>query len=107
MRKRCFIIAVIALAVGVICHINAYPSKFQIEMRQELNKTSKQAEKNAWEFFGERYDLYIDPYAPEEELILVRNISFSVAGILLLVGIIIGPPKEAANAETQVVDQVE
>tara|TARA_Y100000004_G_C8693849_1_gene318735 strand:+ start:199 stop:522 length:324 start_codon:yes stop_codon:yes gene_type:complete len=107
MMLRCFIIAAIALVVGVYCQINAYPDEFQIRINKKLNEQGKQVDEFTREAYGERYDYYKDPYAPDEELILVRNISFSIAGILLLVGIIIGPPKEGANAETQVVDPVE
>jgi len=113
MRKRCFIIAAIALVVGVFFQWHSYPTEIVIKLRETNNESSANLNKKIRDadrgdrLYGMNYSEYKDPYERDSTDVAISYVSFGLAGVLLIVGFIIGPPKEAANAETQVVDQVE
>jgi len=111
MRKRCFIIAAIALVVGGYFHVHSYPTEILISIRESLNEAiesnNKRRTQRGHHLYGTAFDEYVDPYERDSTDVAISYVSFGLAGVLLIVGFIIGPPKGAANAETQVVDQVE
>ena len=47
------------------------------------------------------------PYAPDSTFIISSFVSFGLAGVLLIAGFVIGPPKEGVTTETQVDSAVE
>ena len=97
MRKRCFIIAALAFAFGVIMLIFAYPSKYDIEIREANNKAIKKLNDNKYNaaiyIGGEDLD-YVDVYAPNPVMKGSGYVSFGLTGVLLLVGFIVGPEKK-------------
>ena len=94
MRKRCFIIAAIALVIGAYNHWCSYPDDYNIETGKRINEVLRA---NAENDEANRY-LYrarmVDPYEIDAEDAFIGNVSLGLAGVLLLVGFIIGPPKK-------------
>ena len=97
MRKRCFIIAALAFAFGVIMLIFAYPSKYDIEIREANNKAIKKLNDNKYNaaiyIISEDLD-YVDVDAPNPVMKGSGYVSFGLTGVLLLVGFIVGPEKK-------------
>ena len=109
MRKRCFIIAAIALVVGGFFHWLSYPTESIIFGRESLNRVrenlNEKRTQRGHHLYGTAFDEYVDPYERDSTDLVISYVSFGLAGVLLLLGFIIGPPKEGANAETLVVDK--
>ena len=96
MRKRCFIIAALAFAFGVIMLIFAYPSKHDIEVRKANNKAIAKVNDNKYNaaiYIGGKDLDYVDVYAPNPVMKGSGYVSFGLTGVLLLVGFISGPKK--------------
>jgi len=106
MRKRCFIIAILAAVCGGVAVWQAYPSAEAIE-NSRINQRSMlmlyEASMAARERNPARYRGYtpsypdIDPYAPNSTLLTTGGIAIGLAGVLFLVGFIIGPPKQESS----------
>ena len=96
MRKRCFIIAGLAFALGIILNVVAVPSSEEVESYQEMNKKLRnlQESANAGPFSeGRRTDIYQASLGPDPVLMGASLGSFALAGVMLLVGFIAGPKK--------------
>ena len=87
MRKRCFIIAFIAIALGVTLILLASPSDRQIEAIKGINKAMSDVPGRT----------YLDPYQHDIGMLRAAQISFFLAGVLFIVGFIVGPPKETTS----------
>ncbi|MBB81707.1 MAG: hypothetical protein CMN02_12100 [Roseibacillus sp.] len=103
MRNRCFIIAVVALAAGIFFYWRAQTPEWLGDMNVSVNEGARAADRNLNKLFGgvdrqssDYVDPNPDPYAPDSTLLSVSYISFGLAGVLFLVGFIIGPPKKAS-----------
>jgi hypothetical protein len=97
MRKRCFIIAALAFAFGVIMLIFAYPSKYDIEVRKTNNMAIAKLNDNKYKAAIYTYskDLdYVNVNAPNPVMKGSGYVSFGLTGVLLLVGFIVGPEKK-------------
>ena len=113
MKKRCFIIAAIAIVVGVICQIQAQPTEALVRIIEQANESNKiinerieNAERGDFNY-GRPYESSEDPYATDSTFIVSSYVSFGLAGVLLIAGFVIGPPKEGDTTETQVDSVVE
>ena len=117
MRWRCFFIAAMALLVGIYYLWSALPSDFVIEQNKKNIRTIREHNesiRNADTTTAVGRTLSSMPLGtiPDDYPIVsshlnISFVSFGIAGVLLIVGFIIGPPKEGANAQTKVVDPVE
>ena len=90
MRKRCFIIAALAFAFGVIMLIFAYPSKYDIEIRKQSNEINASIRDAGYAYDPD----YLDVDAPNPVMKGSGYVSFGLTGVLLLVGFIVGPEKK-------------
>ena len=110
MRKRCFIIAIIAVVCGAVSIFQAMPSKKEIEALESIRKVRLEAYHSAMEEKElARQGLIpdptpdwtpsyprINPYAPNRGLLRVGGVAFILALVLFIGGFIIGPPKKAS-----------
>ena len=98
MRRRCFIIAAIALVVGVFFQWKSYPSEIVIYGREAVNRSKKQLDKyrgnRRHPLYGAPRSEYVDPHERDSTDLAISYVSLGLAGALLLGGFIIGPPKE-------------
>ena len=97
MRKRCFIIATLAFVLGIIFNIAAVPSSEEINGRISINKSMQRLDESA----------AASPLNEGRSIVRSRPLSlgpdpllkgaslgsFTLAGVLLLVGFIAGPKK--------------
>jgi hypothetical protein len=98
MRKRCFIIAAIALVVGGFFQWKSYPSEGVIYGSKALNSVKEHLNEKRRErghhLYGTALDEYKDPYERYPEDVAISRVSYSLVGVMLLVGFLVGPPKE-------------
>ena len=93
MRKRCFIIAGVALIFGLLMMIFSFPSQKELEDRYAYNKSAEKLNNWARED-GRRPTLSYMDDGPNSVMLTTSYVSFGLAGVLLIVGFIIGPSKE-------------
>ncbi len=84
----------------------AYPSEQEIENRKisqrsqlmlyEASMASRERNPDRYRGYTPRYP-NIDPYAPNSMLLTTGWIAIGLAGVLFLVGFIIGPAKKASS----------
>lgn len=121
MKKRCFILAAVALLVGSVCLFMSYPSKEDIDFWMKRNRASIEMHEESierrreWErrvaADSDRWGWthkppifsisYRDPFEQDSRFIKASNVSFGIGGILLVVGFIIGPEKKVVAKETE------
>tara|TARA_B110000003_G_C16296794_1_gene397218 strand:- start:133 stop:468 length:336 start_codon:yes stop_codon:yes gene_type:complete len=98
MRKRCFIIAAIALAIGGFFHWHSYPDETLISMGESLNRAREKNNERRTQkdhfLYGTAFDEYVDPYERASTDVAISYVSFGLTGVMILVGFIVGPPKE-------------
>ena len=98
MRKRCFIIAAIALAIGGFFHWHSYPSETLISIGKMLNDGREHLNEKRTErghhLYGTAFDKYEDPYERDSTDLAISYVSFGLTGIMILVGFIVGPEKK-------------
>ena len=102
MRKRCFIIAAIALAIGVYFQWQSYPSEIVIYGRESLNRAKENNNERRRDrdshLYGTAFGEYVDPYERDPVDVAISRVSYSLVGVMLLVGFIVGPQyKEKKN----------
>ena len=99
MPIRCFVIVVIAVLAGCYFQFQAHPSEQAIQWRISGNESARHVNKELNEMFRGRNVDYVekDPYALDSGYVTASYVSFGVAGVVLLVGFIIGPPKKASS----------
>ena len=96
MRKRCFIIAGLAFALGIILNLVSVPSSEDVKFYREMNKSTRKLQEavDAGPFSeGRRTDIYQNSLGPDPILMGASLGSFALAGVMLLVGFIAGPKK--------------
>ncbi|MDA7541011.1 hypothetical protein N8649_02725 [bacterium] len=94
MRKRCFIIAAIALVIGVFFDQRSYPSEMDIMVREKMNDNVELNNEIA-EMHGENYRYKReDPYRRDPDAVAISRVSYCLVGVMLLVGFLVGPSKE-------------
>ena len=102
MRKRCFIIAILAAVCGGVAMWQAYPSAEEIDTRKGLEKSFGIIDELNLSIASREGRSYTprpaqDPYAPNSTLLTTGWIAIGLAGVLFLVGFIIGPPKQESS----------
>jgi hypothetical protein len=94
MRKRCFIIGVIALVIGVFYQQDSYPDGLIIMYRKESNHGMDKSNETLRSLGRTSRIEYQDPYERNAESVTISRVSYALAGVLLLVGFIVGPEKK-------------
>ncbi len=87
MRKRCFLIAVIAAIFGAIMMFVAYPRGHEIKYWEDRAR--------ARAIFGSPPDSRRP--RPDREQLVVAYAAFGLSVLLFVGGFIIGPPKETTS----------
>ena len=97
MRRRCFIIAAIALAIGGFFHWHSYPTEIVISIREAVNEATLSNNKRTTQkghfLYGTARQEYVDPYERDSTDVAISYVSFGLTGVMILVGFIVGPPK--------------
>tara|TARA_R110001592_G_scaffold221571_3_gene476446 strand:+ start:118 stop:459 length:342 start_codon:yes stop_codon:yes gene_type:complete len=95
MRKRCFIIAAIALVIGVAFHHASYPEEIIIKIRKKQNDRLEETNERIRAYGKYSYRAtYQDPYERDSNQQAIGNFAIVLGGVLLIVGFIAGTKKE-------------
>ena len=101
MGKRSIIIGIVGLLTGGILHFLSYPSDKEInanrmaraalmDMHREFGDREKYKEMKEW-----------DPSKRKPKYTTGSYIAYGVGGLLLIIGIVVGPDKKVADAGTE------
>ena len=101
MGKRSIIIGIVGLLTGGVLHFLSYPSDKEIQD----NRSAKFNLMENAAFLKDRKGLEeyrnINPEARKSKFILGSYIAYGVGGLLLIIGIVVGPDKKVADEGTE------
>ena len=73
MRKRCFLIAAIALVLGVYFNVSSYPSESDIQHRKNFNKHMEESYEAA-RMFNERIGDYSTTSSGVDHMLKIQSL---------------------------------